>query len=360
MILAVYSRVHRTAAFYLSLKDSKAGGLGMVKMMIGRSGISAPRMILGTFGVGGGTAWQDTTTNDEELIAFIRDAHSIGVCGIDTAPVYGLGRGEEIVGKAIASDRENWFLATKCSLNWRDSQGVLEYERNGKKVYRCFSKESLIADAQDSMRRMKTDYLDLLIIHRCPQKEQFGPVMEAMQEMKERGMIKSVGLSNTAWTPGGPDMVRECCRYGELDLIQEEASLLQRERIESYKPVCEEFGITFQAHTALEKGALAGKIIPEAVTWKGDNRSGHKWFQKENIPKINELTKNLLLISEKYNCSVPALCMAWMKAQGGNMSLLVGARHLGSIQDSMKALEIDISAQDLAAMNALADKANGR
>lgn len=88
----------------------------------------APRFTLGTFGIGGGTSWQDTTRDDNELIEMIRQAYDLGVWGLDTAPVYVTGCSERIIARAIKGRREKYFIATKCALNWRSSEGAFTYD----------------------------------------------------------------------------------------------------------------------------------------------------------------------------------------------------------------------------------------
>ena len=330
----------------------------MQMMQIGKSSVYAPKLVLGSFGMGGGTSWQDTTENDQELIDFIKEAHEIGICGIDTAPVYGTGRSERIVGQAIREDRENWYLSTKCSMHWRSEAGTFQYERDGCKVYNCFDKDSIIRDVEDSLRRLGTDYIDMMIIHRTPAITQIPEVMEAMQALKDRGLIKSVGLSNAGLTDYAVEAVETCVRYGELDLVQEHASLLFRNHLSDYLGTCEKHQITFQDYSGLEKGALAGKLIEGVTGMTGDNRSRYKWFQPEGIEKLNALTKGLIPIAEKYGCTVPVLCLAWLKQQSPMINLLVGARRKESIEDTMKVLDVTINAEDLAAMTALADISN--
>lgn len=331
----------------------------MEQMRVGTSQVWAPRLVLGTFAMGGGTSWQDTTTDDNELIDLIRRAYDLGVRGIDTAPVYGTGRSETIVGRAVKGRREDYYLATKCSLNWRGTGGMLEYTRDGKTVCRDFTPAALIADVEDSLRRMDTDYIDMMIIHRCPKPEQFGPAMEAMETLKNRGLIRSVGLSNAGMSEDLKLSVETCLRYGELDLLQESASLLSRRAMAGYLELCEKHTITFQGYSALEKGALAGKRIENVNSWAGDNRAGYKWFRPENIPKLNDLNDGLRPIAEKYRCTVAVLCLAWMLAQSGCVNLLVGARRLASLEDTLKALDVRLEKADVEEMNALSDRANG-
>ena len=328
-------------------------------MQIGKSDVRAPKLTLGTFGMGGGTSWQDTTKDDNELIEMIRQAHDeYGINSIDTAPVYGTGRSEKIIAEAIKGHREDYFIATKCSLNWRKEEGLFEYSRDGLSVYRCFMQESLIQDCEDSLRRLGTDYIDTMIIHRCPKDEEMKMAMDAMQTLKDRGLIRAVGLSNAMLGPHFEQSVELACQYGELDLLQEGASLLARDLMDRYVKICEAHNITYQTYGALEKGALAGKIIENVNEWKGDNRSGYKWFQPEGIVKLNALTKALAPIAERNNCTIPVLCLAWVLAQSECVNLLVGARKISSVADTVKVFDVKLSPEDVAEMNRLSDEAN--
>jgi len=96
------------------------------------------------------------------------------------------------------------------------------------------------------------------------------------------------------------------------------------------------------------------------TSWGGDNRSKYKWFQPDNIPKINALTKGLQEIAAGYNCSVPALCLAWMRSLGDNVNLLVGARHMESLTDTLTALDVVLKPEDIVKMNQLSDMTTGR
>lgn len=331
----------------------------MRTMKIGKSNITAPRLMLGTFGMGGGTSWQDTTKDDKELVDFIKAAHDeLGICALDTAPVYGCGRSERIVGEAIKGKRKEYYISTKCTLHWRNEDGKFEYTRDNTSVYLNFSKASLLQDIKDSLTRIDTDYIDTMIIHRCPPLEQIEEVMDAMHEAKSQGLIRAIGLSNSGLVPYTEEAIDTFEKFGGLDLLQESASLLSRKKMQVYLKKCEQYGITFQTYSALEKGALSGKIIEEVTGWTGDNRSKYKWFQPEGIPKINALTKGLAPIAGKYNCTIPVLCLAWVLAQSECVNLLVGARRMASITDTVKALDIKLDAADIAEMNRLSDIAN--
>lgn len=330
----------------------------MEKMKIGTSGVEAPVLVMGSFGMGGGTSWQDTTDNDQELIDFIREAHEHGIEGIDTAPVYGLGRSERIVGEAIKPFREGFYLSTKCAMQWRTETGVFKYTRDGKSVYANFTKESLIQDVEDALRRLQTDYVDMMIVHQPPTLEEVPVVMDTLQELKESGKIRAIGLSNTCLTDHAVELVETALKYGRVDLCQEGASLLTRKNLGDFLDMCNRNNIVFQNYSGLEKGALAGKILPNITEMTGDNRSKYKWFQPAWIPKLNALTEELQKIAEKYGCTVPVLALAWLRAQSPNVNLLVGARKIQSVDDTMKVLDVHLSEEDIKKMSELSDIAN--
>jgi len=327
----------------------------MEKMQIGKSGIWTTRLSLGTFAMGGGTSWQDTTKDDDELVKLILDTRELGIESFDTAPVYGTGRSERIVGRAIKGRRHEFFISTKCSLQWRTEEGKFEYSRDGKSVYRNFKKESILQDVEDSLKRLDTDYIDLLIVHRCPEMHEIEGVMEAMDILKKRGLIRATGLSNAS-----PAVLEECLKYGEIDLVQERASLLDRRNLDDYIRCCEKHSVTFQTYGALEEGVLTGKKIGNVTEWKGDVRSKMKWFQPENAGKIRALFEGLAPIAQKYNCSIPVLCLAWVKAQSDCINLLFGARKLQSVKDTLLVENVKLEEADIAAMTALSDAANAQ
>lgn len=150
-----------------------------------------------------------------------------------------------------------------------------------------------------------------------------------------------------------------CLKYGELDLVQESASLLNKKNLGDYLRACEKHQVTFQNYSGLEKGALAGKVIENVASMAGDNRSKYKWFQPEWIPRLNALTERLQPIASRYGCTVSVLCLAWLRAQSSAVNLLVGARRLASIQDTLKVVDIKLDPEDVAEMSYLSDAANG-
>ena len=248
----------------------------MEKRNIGKSGLSAPFLGLGTWAIGGGRWWGD---NDDALsVKAIETAVEQGIVWIDTAPIYGLYHSEEVVGEALRHiDRDKVILSTKCGLEWRHESPVLHKVVDGVQTYRDLSAKSIIEDVEDSLRRLGTDHLDVLYTHWQTPDPSIFPLeetVEAMMKLKEQGKIRAIGASNTT-----ADLIRGYCKYGQLDVIQEKYSLLTRRIEKQLLPTCKELGVSIQAYSPLEQGLLTGKVTMDTTYPEGSTRNTNPCFQ---------------------------------------------------------------------------------
>ena len=248
----------------------------MEKRNIGKSGLSAPFLGLGTWAIGGGSWWGD---NDDALsVKAIETAVEQGITWIDTAPIYGLYHSEEVVGEALRHiDRDKVILSTKCGLEWRHESPVLHKVVDGVQTYRDLSAKSIIEDVEDSLRRLGTDHLDVLYTHwQTPDLNIFPleETVEAMMKLKEQGKIRAIGASNTT-----AEFIRGYCKYGQLDVIQEKYSLLTRRIEKQLLPTCKELGVSIQAYSPLEQGLLTGKVTMDTTYPEGSTRNTNPCFQ---------------------------------------------------------------------------------
>ncbi len=321
----------------------------MKHMQIGKSGVMASEISIGTFAMSGGTAWSDTKNDVDASVRLLHEAFELGVNFFDTAPVYGTGRGEEILGRAIADRRDRVVIGTKCSLNWRAEAGLHEYSRDGKNVYRCFTPESIRADLEDSLRRLGTDYIDVYITHRQPEVEEVPQLMDTLLSLKREGKIRAIGISNA--TQAHLEKYLAC---GQVDLAQEQLSLLGRARLDAFVPLCAQNGVTFQTYRALEEGALTGKLSADFVPPKGDVRANLRWFQPDMLPRITDMIDQFQPLREKYGCSQAVLACAWVRGQSDCINLLVGARRLETLRDTLTVQDVHLTQEELAFMTACA------
>lgn len=316
---------------------------------IGKSGIFASEISIGTFGMGGGTAWSDTGNDTAASVRLLEEAYDRGVTFFDSAPVYGGGQAEEILAQAIRGRRDKVVIGTKCSLQWREEYGLFEYTRDGRSVYRDFRPESLRKDLEDSLRRLGTDYIDVYITHRQPAVEEVPEVMDTMLRFKQEGKIRAIGISNAT-----TDHLAAYLACGQVDLAQEQLSLLGRTRLDSYIPLCEKAGVTFQTYRALEEGALTGKMPADFAPPPGDVRRGLPWFQPGVPQKLAAMLAGFRPLTEKYGCSLAVLACAWAKAQSPSINLLVGARKMPNLIDTLQVQDIELDPADADAMTAAA------
>ena len=310
---------------------------------LGNTDLKASVVSFGTWGVGGGSVWSDTKMTVKELEYLLDKARDLGINYIDTAPVYGTGVSEEMLGEALQNGRRNKFLLqTKCSLNWRNDGGNFHYERDGYTVNNDTSARAVRQDVEDSLRRLKTDYLDIIVVHYVCNDWKVEETMGAFQDMIKEGKIRGVGLSNSK-----PWDLDEYEKYGKVALVQEQYSLLAPYHGEEYFETAKKHGTTFQVYGALEEGFLTEPNFVDRFFPKGDVRGKLPWIHepiKGNIHRLFEVMKPL---TEKYNCSYSNLVQAWTLKQYPNLNLLTGFRHTETMENTCRSLEINLSDEDV-------------
>ncbi|ORC30237.1 aldo/keto reductase [Marispirochaeta aestuarii] len=320
----------------------------MKMMKIGKSGIEASALGLGAWAIGGDSNWGPS--DDAESIKTIHRARELGITLVDTAPAYGLGHSEEVVGKALKGRRDQYVLATKCGIRWDIDEGGLLMERDGVKIVRNASPARLAEEIEWSLKRLDTDYLDLYIVHWQATEDYPFPISETMgylMDLKAQGKIRAIGASNL-----NREQFMEYVNNGQLDLIQEKYSMLDRGVEEKFFGLCKEHGVTFQAYSPLERGVLTGKYGPESTVNMGLAKSKIEWYQKDKLARIQDLKKKWQPLLEKYGCSMTELVLAWTMSQGtgDNVNVLGGARKIPQIEENVGGGNISVDASDLASM----------
>jgi methylglyoxal reductase len=260
-----------------------------------------------------------------------------------------MGHSEQRVGQAVRGRRSSVLIATKCGLTWDTEEGAFLLERDGKRFYRNLSKKAVIAGAEQSLRDLGTDYIDLFITHWQavePWKTPICETMEALLELKQAGKIRAIGVSNVT-----RDQVLEYLKYGRIEVIQQKYSLLNRTDVEvNLLPLCEEYGITLQAYMPLEQGLLSGKMTMETIVPEGDVRNRNPWFRPENRVQVLQVLEGWTPLCEKYNCEISQLAIAWILARSGQTNALCGGRKKAHVLENARASEIILDRGDLARM----------
>jgi len=318
---------------------------------IGTTGLTASAVAFGAWAIGGGTWWGNT--DDNESIRAIHAALDAGVNLIDTAPVYGWGRSEEVVGKAVQGRRDRVLLATKCGLWWHDDRGPLFFELEGRTVRRLLRPDAIRRELEDSLRRMGTDYIDLYQTHwqsTEPAKDPIAETMECLDSLRREGKIRAIGVSNAEINQ--LDAYR---RVGLIDAIQPRYSMLDRQIEQELLPYCRERNISTLVYSPLEQGLLTGKIGMDRVFAEGEYRNHLPWFERDNRQRVLNMLHGWEDLINKYRCSLAQLVIAWTIAQPGITFALCGARRVKHSEENAAAGSIVLEEDDIHRMRADAE-----
>lgn len=313
---------------------------------IGTSNIKASVVALGTWAIGGGQWWGES--DDQQSVKAIQSAIDAGITMIDTAPVYGFGRSEQVVAEAIKGRRDKVVLATKCGLWWHDERGVLFFERDGHQIFRTLSPEAIRQEVELSLQRLETDYIDLYQTHwqsLDPAAEPIAETMECLTKLKEEGKIRAIGASNV-----NVEQIIEYRDAGVLDAVQPRYSMLVRKIELNLLPYCRKHKVSTLVYSPLEYGLLTGKIGMDRMFQEGEVRHSNQWFEPENRQRVLNMLDSWKDLTEKYDCSLSQLVIAWTVEQPGVTFALCGARKPEHASENAAAGDIVLDADVIVRM----------
>ncbi|MBK5941748.1 aldo/keto reductase [Halochromatium roseum] len=279
---------------------------------LGDSGIEVSRIGLGTWAIGG---WMWGGTDHEQSVETIRHAVELGITFIDTAAVYGMGRSEEIVGDALRRHglRDKVVLATKCGLNWSDDH---------QQVWREATRERIMREVDDSLRRLQTDRIDLYQVHWPDPKTPIEETARAMDDLLQAGKIRAIGVSN--YNAAQMDAFRA---VAPLHANQPPYNLFERDLGDEVLPYCAEHGIGIVTYGALCRGLLSGRMTPDREFEGDDLRQSDPKFQQPRFDQYLAAVAALDAFAQEYaGKDVMALALRWLLDQPGHSVALWGAR----------------------------------
>lgn len=304
----------------------------VLRRKLGINGPELSALGLGCFGLSDAYGRAD----DAQSIRTIHRALDLGCELLDTADEYGAGRNESLLGRALEGRREQAFLGTKFGFVWDEDGKAIGLNGHPDYVRRA---------CEASLRRLQTDLIDLYYLHRVDPKIPIEETVGAMSRLVEDGNIRYLGLSEAT-----PEQIERAWRVHPIAALQSEYSLWTRQPEERVLPLCRELGIAFVAFSPLGRGFFSGKLRPRNIA-PDDFRTHLPRFQPENFDLNSHLVADLVRLAEKKRCSPAQLALAWVLAKDENMLAIPGTKSTGHLEENLRALSIELSADDKRAID---------
>jgi len=316
---------------------------------LGETDLKLSTVVFGAWAAGG---WMWGGSEPKAAIEAIKASYDAGVTSIDTAPAYGQGLSEEIVGEAIKGiSRNKVQILTKYGLRWDVKKGEFYFnskDNSGKPIdmYRYAGKESVIKECDDSLRRLKTDYIDLYQIHWSDKTTPIEETMEVVSLLIQQGKVRHAGVCNFT-----AEKMLEAEKFIKLASNQLPYSMIKRNIEKDTIPYCIEHKKGVLAYSPLQRGLLTGKFSPGYSFNDGDTRAGDKFYTPENIMRVNACLGALTPLTEEKNISLTQLVIAWTLQQPGITAALVGARNAEQALHNAKGAQVKLSSDELEFIN---------
>lgn len=316
---------------------------------LGKSELELSTITYGAFAIGG-TMWGGN--EKQNSIDAIHASLDHGISTIDTAPFYGFGLSEELIGEAIkGKDRSKIQILNKFGLVWDQSnQGKGEHffdaEENGKTlpIYKYAAKANVIKELEDSLKRLGTDYIDLLQLHWPDASTPIDETMEALESLIQQGKIRAAGVSNY-----NLDQMKTANQTIALSSNQLAYSMLNRGIADDVIPYAVEHHISIIAYSPLERGLLTGKYFKDATLKANDHRNGY--FGQFDAEKVKRFLAAVQPIADAKNASLSQLVLRWTTLQPGIAIVLAGARDASQAIDNAKAMDITFKRDEMDYIN---------
>ena len=287
----------------------------MRKRKLGNTDLELTVMGFGAWAIGGGN-WEFSwgPQDDKKSIDAIHKALDLGINWVDTAAIYGLGHSEEVVAQALEGRRNDVIVATKCSMRWDDNR----------EIYRSLNADSIRKECENSLRRLRTDYIDLYQIHWPNPEDDIEEGWDTLNQLKREGKIRWAGVSNF-------DVMQmdRVSHIAPISSLQPPYNLLHRDTEEKLLPYCRENNIGVVAYSPMGSGLLTGKYTREKIAQLPPDDHRPKYNRNFQMPKLE---RNLKLIEELKELAaedghtVAQLAVAWVLRRPEVTSAIVGGR----------------------------------
>jgi aryl-alcohol dehydrogenase-like predicted oxidoreductase len=297
---------------------------------LGRKGLQVSALGLGCMGMSEFYG----ATDDAESTATLHHALDMGMTFLDTADVYGNGRNEELIGRALRDRRSEFILATKFG-NVRDKEG--------RWLGVCGRPDYIFQSCDTSLRRLGVSHIDLYYQHRVDPDVPIEETVGAMANLVQQGKVRYIGLSEA-----GVATLRRAAAVHPIAALQTEYSLWCRDPEAEILATCRELGIGFVAYSPLGRGFLTGRIRSLNDLESGDFRRNNPRFQADNLQRNLAIVERISQIAAEKNCTPAQLALAWLLAQGADIVPIAGTRRRKYLDENIGALNVTLTPADLA------------
>jgi aryl-alcohol dehydrogenase-like predicted oxidoreductase len=316
---------------------------------LGQTNLKVSAISFGAWAIGG---WMWGGADRKHAVEAIRTSLDLGVSSIDTAPIYGQGTSEEIVGEALEGvPRDKVQIMTKFGMRWDETKGTFAFKSEdnagrGIDIYKYAGKESIIKECEDSLRRLRTDYIDLYQIHWPDDSTPIEETMEAVSSLLKLGKILAAGVSNY-----NADQMKTAEKVVNLASNQVPYSMVRRDIEKELIPYCLQHQKSILAYSPLQGGLLTGKIRPDHSFGHGDHRVKSKFYKPVNIERVNDFLGKLSALAEDKKASLSQLVIRWTIEQPGITVALVGARDARQAAQNAEAINVRLNEDEMKYIN---------
>ena len=321
----------------------------MIYRELGESGIQLSAITFGAWAIGG-FMWGGS--DEQEAIKAIQHGIDLDVTSIDTAPIYGLGLSEELVGQAIKGKRDRVQILTKFGMRWTEQgsqkqfRTEKEYQDLFNKVYLEANKESVMQECEDSLRRLGTDYIDYYQLHWPISGRPISEAMEGLVKLKDQGKIRAAGVCNFS-----AEQMKEAEKTIRIEADQVSYSMVKRDIEDDVVPYVKDKNKGVIAYSPMQRGLLTGKFSPDTKFPEGDHRKGTPFFKSENIKKVNAFLEKIKPIADGHNATLAQLALNWTIHQPGVIVALAGSRKTKQIEENAQAADIELTEEEMKTIN---------
>jgi aryl-alcohol dehydrogenase-like predicted oxidoreductase len=314
---------------------------------LGKTDLELTTIGLGTWAIGGPWEFGWGDQDDSDSVATIIAALESGINWIDTAPVYGCGHSETIVGRAIKEFGQKTLVATKCGLLWNDQ----------KCKQSCLNADSVIKECENSLRRLNVDVIDLYQMHWPQPDEKIEEAWQAMIHLRDQGKVRYIGVSNYT-----VDQLDRISKFETPASLQPPYSMLMRQVEDDLLAYCKEKEIGIVAYSPMHRGLLTGKFTPEKIAELAED-DHRKMLPDFNEPRLSinlEFVEELKPIAIAYGFTVAQLSLAWVLGCEGITAAIAGARQPEQIRETVEAGKLDLDTATIKEIEMLLSERNDK